>query len=31
LQFPVDRPLTKALVRKLVRARLAEITAKQRR
>ena len=29
LQFPVDRPLPKALVRKLVRARLAEIAAKQ--
>jgi uncharacterized protein YdhG (YjbR/CyaY superfamily) len=29
LQFPVDRPLTKALVRKLVRARLDEIAAKQ--
>ncbi len=29
LQFPVDRPLPKALVRKLVRARLAEIAAKK--
>jgi uncharacterized protein YdhG (YjbR/CyaY superfamily) len=29
LQFPVDRPLPKALVRRLVRARLAEIAAKQ--
>jgi len=28
LQFPVDRPLPKALVRKLVRARLDEIAAK---
>ena len=28
LQFPVDRPLPKALVRKLVRARLTEIAAK---
>jgi len=28
LQFPVDRPPPKALVRKLVRARLAEIAAK---
>ena len=28
LQFPVDRPLPKALVRKLVRARLREIAAK---
>jgi len=27
LQFPVDRPLPKALVRKLVRARLREIAA----
>ncbi len=29
LQFPVDRPLPKALVRKLIRARLDEIAAKQ--
>ena len=29
LQFPVDRPLPKTLVRKLVRARLREIAAKQ--
>ena len=29
LQFPVDRPLPKALVRKLVRARLREIAAKE--
>jgi uncharacterized protein YdhG (YjbR/CyaY superfamily) len=29
LQFPVDRPLTKAVVRKLVRARLEEIAKKQ--
>ncbi len=29
LQFPVDRPLPKALVRKLVRARLREIAAKR--
>jgi uncharacterized protein YdhG (YjbR/CyaY superfamily) len=29
LQFPVDRPLTKTLVRKLVRARLDEIAVKQ--
>jgi uncharacterized protein YdhG (YjbR/CyaY superfamily) len=29
LQFPIDRPLPKALVRQLVEARLAEITAKQ--
>ena len=29
LQFPVDRPLPKTLVRKLVRARLDEIAAKQ--
>jgi uncharacterized protein YdhG (YjbR/CyaY superfamily) len=29
LQFPVDRPLTKTLVRKLVRARLDEIAANQ--
>jgi uncharacterized protein YdhG (YjbR/CyaY superfamily) len=29
LQFPVDRPLPKALVRKLVQARLAEITTKK--
>jgi uncharacterized protein YdhG (YjbR/CyaY superfamily) len=28
LQFPVDRPLPRALVRKLVRARLAEIAAR---
>lgn len=28
LQFPVDRPPPKALVRKLIRARLAEIAAK---
>jgi uncharacterized protein YdhG (YjbR/CyaY superfamily) len=28
LQFPVDRPLPKALVRKLIRARLDEIAAK---
>jgi uncharacterized protein YdhG (YjbR/CyaY superfamily) len=28
LQFPVDRPLPKTLVRKLIRARLAEIAAK---
>ena len=28
LQFPVDRPLPKVVVRKLVRARLAEIAAK---
>ena len=28
LQFPVDRPLTKALVRQLVRARLDEIATK---
>jgi uncharacterized protein YdhG (YjbR/CyaY superfamily) len=28
LQFPVDRPLPKALVRRLVRARLDEIAAK---
>jgi uncharacterized protein YdhG (YjbR/CyaY superfamily) len=28
LQFPVDRPLPKTLVRKLVRARLNEIAAK---
>jgi uncharacterized protein YdhG (YjbR/CyaY superfamily) len=31
LQFPVDRPLTETLVRKLVRARLDEIAAKQTR
>jgi hypothetical protein len=31
LQFPIDRPPTKALVRKLVRARLDEIAAKQAR
>ena len=29
LQFPVDRPLPKKLVRKLVRARLREIAAKK--
>ena len=29
LQFPVDRPLPKALVRKLVRARLREIAANE--
>jgi uncharacterized protein YdhG (YjbR/CyaY superfamily) len=29
LQFPVDRPLPKTLVRKLVRVRLREIAAKQ--
>ena len=29
LQFPIDRPLPKALVRKLVKARLAEIAAKE--
>jgi uncharacterized protein YdhG (YjbR/CyaY superfamily) len=29
LQFPIDRPLPKTLVRKLVRARLREIAAKQ--
>jgi len=29
LQFPVDRPLPKTLVRKLVRARLHEIAAKE--
>jgi uncharacterized protein YdhG (YjbR/CyaY superfamily) len=29
LQFPVDRPLPKTLVRKLVRARLREIAAKK--
>ena len=29
LQFPVDRPLPKALVRKLVRARLGEIAANE--
>ena len=29
LQFPVDRPLPKALVRRLLRARLDEIAAKQ--
>ena len=29
LQFPVDRPLPKAVVRKLVQARLREIAAKQ--
>jgi uncharacterized protein YdhG (YjbR/CyaY superfamily) len=29
LQFPVDRPLPKAVVRKLVRARLREITGKE--
>ena len=29
LQFPVDRPLPKALVRRLVRARLDEIAAKK--
>ena len=29
LQFPVDRPLPKALVRKLVQARLDEIAAKE--
>jgi uncharacterized protein YdhG (YjbR/CyaY superfamily) len=28
LQFPVDRPLPKALVRKLIRARLDEIAAR---
>ncbi len=31
LQFPVDRPLPKTLVRKLVRARLAEIAARRSR
>ena len=30
LQFPVDRPLPKTLVRKLVNARLREIVAKRR-
>ena len=30
LQFPVDRPLPKTLVRKLVQARLREIAARQR-
>jgi uncharacterized protein YdhG (YjbR/CyaY superfamily) len=30
LQFPVDRPLPKTLVRKLVRARLREIAARHR-
>jgi uncharacterized protein YdhG (YjbR/CyaY superfamily) len=29
LQFPVDRPLPKTLVRRLVRARLREITERQ--
>jgi uncharacterized protein YdhG (YjbR/CyaY superfamily) len=29
LQFPVDRPLPKALVRRLVQARLREITERQ--
>ena len=29
LQFPVDRPLPKALVRRLVQARLREIAARQ--
>jgi uncharacterized protein YdhG (YjbR/CyaY superfamily) len=29
LQFPIDRPLSKAFVRRLVNARLAEIAAKQ--
>jgi uncharacterized protein YdhG (YjbR/CyaY superfamily) len=29
LQFPVDRPLPKSLVRKLVRARLREIATKE--
>ena len=29
LQFPVDRPLPKTLVRKLVQARLREVAAKQ--
>ena len=29
LQFPVDRPLPKTVVRKLVKARLAEIAAKK--
>ena len=29
LQFPVDRPLPKTVVRKLVQARLAEIAAKE--
>ena len=29
LRFPLDRPLPKALVRKLVKARLAEIAAKK--
>jgi uncharacterized protein YdhG (YjbR/CyaY superfamily) len=29
LRFPVDRPLPKTLVRKLVRARLHEIAAKE--
>ena len=29
LQFPVDRPLPKALVRKLVRARLNEVATKE--
>jgi uncharacterized protein YdhG (YjbR/CyaY superfamily) len=31
LQFPVDRPLPKTLVRKLVRTRLDEIASKQAR
>ena len=30
LQFPIDRPLPKTLVRKLVRARLAEIASRGR-
>jgi uncharacterized protein YdhG (YjbR/CyaY superfamily) len=30
LQFPVDRPLPKTLVRKLVQARLREIAAKEK-
>jgi uncharacterized protein YdhG (YjbR/CyaY superfamily) len=30
LQFPVDRPLPKTLVRKLVRVRLGEIAVKER-
>jgi uncharacterized protein YdhG (YjbR/CyaY superfamily) len=29
LQFPIDRPPPKTLVRKLVRARLAEIEARR--